>query len=79
MGKPRKSCKACQGTGWAAAPVGRVLPRGDGGQVIYTGVVRCACENSMTIPEDPPEPPDLLDEKCRRAADGKTRAAGGDE
>jgi hypothetical protein len=67
---PKKHCKACNGTGWAKIPTGRVLEREDGTKVEYSAVGRCACENSITMPEEPPAPLPLLD------VDRQSQAAG---
>jgi hypothetical protein len=55
MSGPKKHCRACRGTGWAPGPVKAALARADGSRAEYPTVVRCSCENSTTIPDDPPE------------------------
>lgn len=74
MGNPRKSCKACQGTGWAKGPVKLALARDDGSQAEYPTVVCCSCENSTTLPEDPPSGDDVFGQP--KKIDAQRRAAG---
>lgn len=74
MGHPRKFCPHCKGTGWAQGPVKPALARADGGRVEYPTVVRCACENSTTLPEDPPSGDDVFGQP--KKLDAQRRAAG---
>lgn len=67
MSGPKKHCRACKGTGWVQGPVKPALPRVDGDRVEYPTVVRCSCENSTTLPDDPPE---------QTKIDRQSRAAG---
>ena len=76
MSAPRKSCPVCKGTGWATGPVKAALARADGGRVEYPTVIRCSCENSTTLPENPPSD-DVFGQP--KKLDAQRRAAGESE
>ena len=67
MGTPKKSCRACKGTGWTAGPVKPEIAREDGGRVEYPTVVRCTCLGSTDIPDD--ARPSAVDRKSRAAGE----------